>query len=180
MDAFEQLMAGLLERRGWWVRSGYKVALSREEKQAIGRHSAPRWEIDLLAYRGADNALLAVECKSYLDSRGVSRRGFDGSDPKRAVRYKLFNDALLRKVVLNRLRLQLLEAGAIAATAKPQLALATARIASDSDRAWLRHHFKQQKWQLFDDEHIRSELHAVADDGYENQIAAIAAKILLR
>lgn len=180
MDAFEQLMAGLLERRGWWVRSGYKVALTRDEKIAIGRHSAPRWEIDLVAWRGADNALLAVECKSYLDSRGVTRRGFDGSDPKRAIRYKLFNDPVLRKVVLNRLRLQLLESGAIATGVKPQLALATARIASAIDRDWLRHHFRQQKWQLFDDEHIRSELQAVADGGYENQVAAIAAKILLR
>ncbi|RMH93180.1 hypothetical protein EBB59_06490 [Lysobacter pythonis] len=180
MDAFEQLVAGLLERRGWWVRAGYKVALTRDEKIAIGRHSAPRWEIDLLAYRGAENRLLAVECKSYLDSRGVTRRGFDGSDPKRAGRYKLFNDAPLRQIVLNRLRLQLTAAGAVAENAQPQLALAAARIASAADRDWLRAHFAAQGWRLFDDESIRADLRTVAGDGYENQVAAIAAKILLR
>lgn len=180
MDAFEQLVAGLLERRGWWVRAGYKVALTREEKQAIGRHSAPRWEIDLVAYSGARRELLALECKSYLDSRGVTRKGFDGSDAKRAHRYKLFNDATLREVVLNRLRLQLVEAEAIPEGVVPHLGLAAARIATPADREWLRQHFAKQKWLLLDDEHIRAELKAVANDGYENQVAAIAAKILLR
>jgi Holliday junction resolvase len=37
----------------------------------IGRPSSPRWDIDIIAYKGAINEVLVVECKSYLDSRSV-------------------------------------------------------------------------------------------------------------
>jgi len=180
MDAFEQLVAELLERRGYWVRNSFKVELTKDEKQKIGRHSTPRWEIDLLAYSGNRKELLAVECKSYLDSRGVTRKGFDGSDPKRAARYKLFNDDVLRDVVLNRLRMQLEGCGAIAPGTRIELALASAKIASKQDREWLQAHFKARGWVLLDDEQLRGELENVAMAGYENQVAAVAAKILLR
>ncbi|ODU48553.1 MAG: hypothetical protein ABS98_12040 [Lysobacteraceae bacterium SCN 69-48] len=180
MDAFEQLVAELLERRGYWIRHSFKVDLTKEEKQRIGRHSSPRWEIDLLAYSGSRKELLAVECKSYLDSRGVTRKGFDGSDATRAARYKLFNDDVLREVVLNRLCAQLKASDAIAPDTQVRLALASAKIASKQDREWLRTHFKAREWQLFDDEQLRADLMSIADAGYENQIAAIAAKILLR
>jgi len=180
MDAFEQLVSELLERRGYWVRNSFKVELTKEEKQKIGRSSSPRWEIDLLAYSGGRNELLAVECKSYLDSRGVTRRGFDGSDQKRASRYKLFNDEVLRDVVLKRLETQLQSSGAIAPGTQARLALAAAKIAGKQDRDWLRTHFKEKGWLLFDDEQLRGELEEVASAGYENQVAAVAAKILLR
>jgi hypothetical protein len=71
MDAFEQVVAGLLFREGYWVTQGYKVELTKEEKRLIGKPCSPRWEIDLLAYKGSTKELLAVECKSYLDSVGV-------------------------------------------------------------------------------------------------------------
>lgn len=180
MDAFEQLVAELLERRGYWVRHSFKVELTKDEKQKIGRHSAPRWEIDLLAYSGKRRELLAVECKSYLDSRGVSRKGFDGTDAKRTSRYKLFNDVVLRDIVLRRLGEQLRDAGAIGDGTNVRLALASAKIASAQDRDWLRAHFKARDWLLFDDESLRGDLVKVADGGYENQVAAVAAKILLR
>jgi hypothetical protein len=35
----------------------------------IGRHSSPRWEVDIVAYRGRDNLLQVVECKSYIVHR---------------------------------------------------------------------------------------------------------------
>jgi hypothetical protein len=71
MHGFESLVAEILETEGYWVRRGYKVELTKGEKRAIGRRSSPRWEIDLLAYDAAENTVLAVECKSYLDSPGV-------------------------------------------------------------------------------------------------------------
>jgi hypothetical protein len=49
MDSFESLVASILEREGFWVRSNFKVDLTKEEKRTIGRPSSPRWEIDLLA-----------------------------------------------------------------------------------------------------------------------------------
>lgn len=91
MDAFEQLVSEILWMEGYWVRTSVKVELTKEEKRQIGRPS-PRWELDIVAYSGRDNSLRVVECKSYLDSRGVALRAFDGSDAKNAERYKLFAD----------------------------------------------------------------------------------------
>ena len=55
MDAFEQLAADIFWNDGYWVRTGVKVELTRDEKIRIGLPSAPRWEIDLIAYRAATN-----------------------------------------------------------------------------------------------------------------------------
>lgn len=114
MDAFESVVASLLERQGYWVRSSYKVELSKSEEREIGRPSSPRWEVDLVAYKGGSNELLAIECKSYLDSRGVSISAFDSTDESFAARFKLFSELLLREFVLNRLVLQLEGQNAIA------------------------------------------------------------------
>jgi hypothetical protein len=98
MDAFESLIASLLEREGFWVRSGVKVELTKEEKRIIGRPSSPRWELDLVAYKGGINELRVVECKSYLDSRGVSIQAVDGSDDRYASRFKLFKELPFAKL----------------------------------------------------------------------------------
>ena len=45
--------------------------MTKAQKREVGRPSTPRWEIDLVAYKAAKNELLAVECKSFLDSTGV-------------------------------------------------------------------------------------------------------------
>src|SRR5437764_842416 len=100
MDAFESVVAMLLRREGFWISTSVKVALTKEEKRLIGRHSAPRWEIDLVAYKGSTNQLLAVECKSFLDSTGVVYRDGKFDLPKR---YKLFTEPDLRRIVLERL-----------------------------------------------------------------------------
>lgn len=71
MDAFEQLAAELLFANGWWVQTSVKVELTKEEKKQVGRQSSPRWELDVVAYKGATNEILVIECKSFLDSRGV-------------------------------------------------------------------------------------------------------------
>ena len=71
MDAFESVVAMLLKRDGYWTTTGFKVELSKAERRAIGKHSAPRWEIDVLAYKASINELLVVECKSFLNSTGV-------------------------------------------------------------------------------------------------------------
>jgi hypothetical protein len=74
MDSFESLIALLLRRDGWWTTTSFKVEITKPEKREIGTHSAPRWEIDVLAYKGSTNEILAVECKSFLDSTGVTFR----------------------------------------------------------------------------------------------------------
>ncbi len=72
MNSFEQLIKGMLEEEGYWVRSSYKAELTAGEKLKIGRPTSPRREIDLLAYRDDTKQVLVIECTSYLDSAGVS------------------------------------------------------------------------------------------------------------
>lgn len=110
MDAFEQLAAEIFRGRGYWVRSGFKVELTRDDKQRIGSPSCPRWELDLIAFRPVARELLVLECKSYLDSGGVHAAHFTPG-ARLAGRYKLFNSPSLRTTVLNRLRHQLAAAG---------------------------------------------------------------------
>lgn len=180
MNAFEQLVSEILWMEGYWVRTSVKVDLTKEEKQAIGRPSSPRWEIDIVAYSGRDNLLQVVECKSYLDSRGVALRAFNGSDARFAERFKLFADANLRKTVFERLRLQFVASGACRPNAKIKLCLACGRIASEADRAGLREHFAAQGWELWDERWLRERLQRMAKQGYENQVSAVVAKLLLR
>ena len=71
MDAFEDVVAGLLEREGYWIRRSFKVELTKAEKRRVDKASAPRWKIDLIAYKPSTSTILAVECKSFLNSMGV-------------------------------------------------------------------------------------------------------------
>lgn len=166
---------------GWRaVRTSVKVELTKDEKRQIGRPSSPRWELDIVAYSGCENLLKVVECKSYLDSRGVALRAFDGSDEKFADRYKLFSDDKLRTVVFQRLRLQFAESGACPSNPEVKLCLACGRIASDTDRTGLHKHFADKGWELWDEPWLRERLKRMSDQGYENQVSAVVAKLLLR
>jgi len=180
MDAFEQLVSEILWREGYWVRTSVKVDLTKEEKRKIGRPSSPRWEIDVVAYSGRDNLLLVVECKSYLDSRGVALRAFDGKDKKFAERFKLFSDDNLREVVFERLRQQLAASGACPPDAEVKLCLACGRIATDADRKGLHKHFVEKGWNLWDEPWLRDRLKHMATGSYENEVSAVVAKLLLR
>jgi hypothetical protein len=56
-------------------------SLDQKDKAPISAiHPLPAGEPDLLAYRGTENEVLVVKCKSYLDSRGVLFSAFtDGA-----------------------------------------------------------------------------------------------------
>lgn len=177
MDAFEDLVALLLRRDGYWTTTSYRVDLDKAQKRAIGRHSTPRWELDVLAYRGSENEVLVIECKSFLDSPGVIFRNgvFEPEE-----RYKLFSEPGLREVVLGQLRAQLHREGLCPANPKIRLGLATGKIASKSDRDGLAEHFQANGWELYTDKRIKQMLEQAADAGYENEIALVATKILTR
>jgi hypothetical protein len=51
MDSFEQVVAEILWREGYWVRTSVKVELTKEEKREIDLPSSPRWELDVVAYK---------------------------------------------------------------------------------------------------------------------------------
>lgn len=178
MDSFEAVIAAVLQRQGFWTLTSLKVELTKDEKREIGRHSSPRWELDIVAYRGSDNLLRVVECKSYLDSPGVDCNAFDGSNRKAQERYKLFCDDILRNVVFRRLELQLVERGFCREKPTIQLCLAAGKI--KGDEGGLESHFKNKGWLLFGPTYIRQELAKLKNAGYENSVAAVVTKLLLR
>jgi hypothetical protein len=165
VDAFEQLVSEILWMQGYWVRTSVKVELTKEEKKAIGRPSSPRWELDIVGYRGQDNLLRVVECKSYLDSRGVALRAFDGNDEKSAERFKLFGNEQLRNVVFSRLGQQFAASGACQPNPTVKLSLACGKIVSNADREGLHKHFASKGWELWDEPWLREHLQIMAKSG---------------
>lgn len=172
-------MSEILWMSGLWVRTSVKVNLTKEEKVRIGRPSAPRWELDIVAYSGRENILNIVECKSYIDSLGVQASGFNGTKSPDQDRYKLFNDAVLRETIFGRTRIQLAECGACRPNAKIRLCLAAGKVRKQ-DRVWLRDHFKANNWEFWDEPWLKHKLKLMAEQGYENQVSSVVAKLLLR
>lgn len=179
MNAFEQLVAKLLERDGYWVKINYKVSLTKEEKKKISIPSSPRWEVDMIAYKGETNELVVVECKSYLDSQGVNVAHFDGDPDNKNDRYKLFNRHILREVVFSRLTHQLEEQGLCRKGVKPRLCLAAGKIYAKRHKE-LHDLFEQRGWLLLDDKTIARKIKKLSETRYENEVAFVTAKLLLR
>ena len=153
-----------------------KVPLSKEEKRQIGRPSSPRWEIEIVAYRPSENKVLAVECKSYLDSPGVNLADLKGG--RYADRYKLFTEPLLRDVVLTCLAKHMVDSGLCVELPRIQLAMAVGRISGEANE--LRAFFSSSGWELFDPVWIRRQLKRISDGAYMNSVASMVAKLLLR
>jgi hypothetical protein len=58
--------------------------------------------------------------------------------------------------------------------------LACGRIASEADRKGLRKLFAPKRWDLWDESWLRERLRHMAKRGYENQVSAVVAKLLVR
>jgi hypothetical protein len=155
-----------------------KVDLTKAEKRRIGRPSSPRWEIDIVAYQARNNELLAMECKSFLDSPGVSVSAFLGKREVDETRYKLFFSAVLRRVVLGRLAKQAVAEGRCRARPRVRLGLAAGKIAGDEEA--LSREFRRRGWVLWGPRLLTGELASLRDSGYEDSVAAIVTKLLLR
>lgn len=181
MDAFESLVAACLWREGYRVQTSVWVDLTPEDRVAIERPTTKRWQVDLVAYKPGE--LLAVECKSYLDSHGVRFASFDNSHSNHAKyskNFKLFNDATLHSVVLKRLRQQLAARGACEKRVAVTLALAYGRTLNESNRERIAAHFRARHWRLFDEAWLRRSIASLGDVSYMNDAVALTAKLLLR
>lgn len=178
MDSFEQVIAAILDRKGYWTRTSVKVALTKEEKVTIGRHSSPRWELDVVGYNGRAHHLVVLECKSFLDSTGVQSATFEGINQKDQKRYKLFFEDTLRDVVLGRLEKQLVAEGYCAPKPKVTLGLAAGKIHGNEKK--LASYFKSRGWELWTPTFIKNEISTLRNSKYENNVAAVVAKLLLR
>jgi hypothetical protein len=179
MDHFETIVSDLLEAAGYWVRRSFKVDLTKEEKRRVGRHSMPRPEIDILAYKRATEKLLVLEAKSFLDSPGVSLDQLSETHEKPEGRYKLFTCENYRQVVLERLRLELQSLGMISQKTNLRLGLAAGKV-HRRESTQVKALMDSQGWYFLSPEDIREQVMRFSDMGYENNPAVITAKILLR
>ncbi len=180
MHAFEQIVARLFEVDGYWTRIGYYVELTKDQKAAIGKPSLPRPQIDVVAYRPGTRELFIIECKSFLDSRGVMLSGFHGQNTAEKDVYKLFNRADYCRIVTKALIAQLRkEKLLIGPRPRVTLALAAGKVYSN-DESELRKHFKKRRWLLLGPAEIAERLRNFAGHGYEDDVATIVTKILQR
>jgi len=179
MDHFEAIICDLLEATGYWVRRSFKVDITKEEKRRIGRHSMPRPEIDILAYRRQSDELLVMEAKSFLDSPSVSLDQLSESHDTPQGRYKLFTCENYREIVFERLRLNLIASGMITSRTSLRLGLAAGKVyRRESDK--LQAFMDSKGWYFFSPAEIRTQLTRFADIGYENNPSVITTKILMR
>jgi hypothetical protein len=179
MDAFEQVIANVLANERFWVMRGYKVELTKAEKVLIGRWSAPRWEIDIVAYSPGLKLCYAMECKSYLDSRGVQYLGMQ-SGATNAKRYKLFNEPVLRKTVLKRLKMQLVKKGMVTRDTGIRLGLAAGKVSSAKDDGEIAKWFAKERWLYWSPATIRGKLVDMCDNGYSDDVSLVTAKLIER
>lgn len=177
MDAFEDLVARLLRREGYWTRQNYKVDITKADKVKIGLHSMPRPDVDIVAYQAVTNTVAWVECKSYLDSTGVQMSAFDGSNPKLAKRFRVFTDPTFREVVTDALLRQMIEERLARPNPTVEYWLVAGKIARPSQDA-VAAHFEANGWTLRDRGWVTAALQEVAGDGYEDDVVTMAAKLL--
>jgi hypothetical protein len=179
MMSFEYLAATLLEDEGFWTRTRFKVPISKEEKRALGNPSMPRPEVDVIAYRPRTNELRLVECKSYLDSGGVSVALLT-PDSKQASRLKVFHNNSLRNLVERRVSEVLMETGALRES-QPEIRweLFAGRIKPGEEARVLRL-IEAGGWQLRGPQSIADALRRFASRGYEDELATVVTKLLER
>ncbi len=177
MNAFEQIVAGLFNQDGYWTRLNYKVDLPKLYKANLGKPSLPRPEIDILAYRAVENRLVWVECKSYLDSRGVKIDFFIDKSNTNQTHYKVFTWPDYRKWVSKALVDQVEKQGLVLPNPKVDYCLVTGHIASEIDRVALHKYFEEHCWLLIDENQIKEKLQNLSEIGHEDDVADIVAKI---
>lgn len=175
MDAFEQIIAIVARQKGYWTMPNYRVEVDDGEKRVAGvSASCPRWEFDLVAHSPERNEILAIERKSFLDSKGVR---IHGGILQKPATYKLFNDVAKRRVVLAALRNDLLKRHMCRKGVTARLVLAAGKIQKSSRRA-LAEAAGQGEWILWSDDEIAEALLNCTEQGYENSVAVMTAKIL--
>ena len=141
------------------------------------RPTMPRPEIDLVAYHGGRNHLLALECKSYLDSRGVTYGEVCGDVG--STTYKLFRRPALRDIVLERLAKQSIDEGLCPPGVTVQLGMVAGKVAG-SDEPKLRALFATRGWYFEGPSWLKCRIERLSTGSYENQVASVVSKLLLR
>ena len=190
MDYFESIIATLLEvgeldevdntfKNCCWVRKSFKVNLTKEEKRQLNKPSIPRPEIDILAFNFAKNEIIAIEAKSYLDSKGVKLKDLQTEHEVQEGRYKLFTSKNYRSVVFKRLKKDLIKCDLANHNTKIKLGLAAGKVHQGQSEPIRVFMAKKDFW-FWSPDDIKSKVKHLAERGYENDPVIITAKILMR
>ncbi|MFT4573279.1 hypothetical protein [Marinomonas primoryensis] len=179
MDYFEGIIKTLLEHEGYWIRQPFKVNLTKQEKRDIGKHSIPRPEIDILAFKPKENRVIAFEAKSYFDSPGVKLAELQESHEIPEGRYKLFTCDKYRNIVFSRMKQDLIDLGMGTSQTEITLGLAASNVYQSKSEE-IRALFNSREWDFLSPEDIREKVTELAARGYENEPSIITAKILMR
>jgi len=180
VNAFENIITQYLEEKGYWVRQSVKVDISKEDKRALDLPTMPRPEIDLVALNVKENELLLIEAKSLLDSYGVYFEAVSDEKDELAKRYRLFTNSKFRDILTKRLREEYLKQGLINENTKINYALAAGHIHSAADESKIRDYFSQQGWKLFSPKEIKEKIVELSEKGWENNLATMTAKLILK
>ena len=181
MDHFETIACTLLEHAGYWVRRSFKVELPQEKRDALGKSSMPRVEIDLLAFKPSENLIVAFEAKSYLDSPGVSFKEIKATHKRPKGRYKIFTCKGYREVVLKRLKAELIKRGMATKKTEIKLGLIAAKVHGGAEKASeLAAYMSKNGWEFWRPSYIKTRLKKLSNLDYENDVAVLVSKILLR
>lgn len=138
----------------------------------------PRPEIDVVAFKPKTNELRLVECKSYLDSGGVSVRHLTPGN-RYANRLKFFGNLKLRQLVQKRVVEEFVNAGALGAPPKIHWELFAGCIKHGQEEE-VERLLKMRKWLLRRPSAIAHALRSFADRGYEDELATVVTKLLER
>ncbi len=179
MDAFELIVGLLLEEERYWIRHSVKINLTIEEKKLIGKPSAPRPEIDIIAIDIKKNTIILLEVKSYLDSKGVCFEDVTIEHDIQKGRYKLLTSDNYRNILTNRLRIDWLEKGIINKDTKLNFGLIAGKIYQNKEILF-EAYFTSRGWFFWGPEIIKKKMERLAQKGYENNPVTIAAKLLMR
>lgn len=180
MDAFETIAARFFEVQGFWTRVGVKVEITKPEKVAVNNKSMPRPEIDVIAWKPSTNQLLIIECKSYLDSTGVRVEHLHGQEDFENDKFKLFNRAALRGLIVTALVRQLRADGLIIGPDPAvQFVLIAGKIYSDHE-AKVRARCEECGWRLITPSELAQGVRRFAKRGYEKDVITIVTKLLER
>jgi hypothetical protein len=179
MNSFENIVRVLLERENLWVRQSERVNLTKEEKRQVGKPSLPRAELDLVALNFAQNQIIVVEAKSYLDSPGVSLEEIRMQHDVMQGRYKLFTCETYRKVVFERLREDYINQGLANTESKFTLGLAAGNVYRNQTEE-LRAFFTERDWFFWGPDDIAERVRKLSQARYEDDPVVMTAKLLQR
>ena len=116
---------------------------------------------------------------SDLDSPGVKFSELEAEHDIPEGKYKLFTCANYRKIVFNRLKIDLKEIGMGTSKTNISLGLVAGNVyQSKSDD--IRKLFSAKGWAFWSPEDIKDKVTSLASKGYENEPSTITAKILMR